>query len=106
MAALGSMKLSRPPQVMAGVRRTMSSDDAVIKEDPEACTVSIDELIVNGWLVKDVRCPGCRGPVVHDTDFDARFCPGCDTWLEGLCHDPECSYCPARPSRPLARALS
>lgn len=31
---------------------------------------------------------------------DVYFCEACDVWLEKVCSDPDCEFCPTRPQRP------
>jgi hypothetical protein len=57
---------------------------------------------IRGWIDEDVLCEKCGAGRVYHMDFDAYFCPGCNLWLEAACDDPSCSYCPGRPTRPLA----
>ena len=66
-------------------------------------TVTIGGLVINGWIDMDKLCPSCGSRTVFDFDCDARFCPSCDSWLEGACNDPSCGYCANRPARPMKR---
>jgi hypothetical protein len=72
-------------------------------EEQDDGKVTIGNIAVRGWIDEENRCSVCGGRSVFDFDFDARFCPSCDTWLEGSCDDPTCGYCAKRPNRPLAR---
>jgi hypothetical protein len=45
-------------------------------------------------------CQVCGGRVRYSEPYDAGFCPRCDRWTEGKCHDPTCEYCSHRPARP------
>lgn len=39
--------------------------------------------------------------LVYYEDFDAYFCAQCNNWTESKCSDPDCTYCPNRPEKPL-----
>jgi len=45
-------------------------------------------------------CDRCVGDLLYCMKHDAYLCPVCDRWTEAPCADPNCDYCPARPSRP------
>ena len=66
--------------------------------------VVVDGLSVPGFLVPETACASCGSQLVHHDTFDARFCPGCNVWLESRCADPTCSFCSARPELPLGRS--
>jgi hypothetical protein len=74
------------------VQVTENSDD----------TVTIRGRKMAGWIDRDRGCPRCDTPVVYSPGFLARFCAGCNRWLERHCEDPECLHCTFRPERPLA----
>lgn len=46
------------------------------------------------------RC-SCGGTVNYSRRYDAHYCEGCNTWLEGKCKDSDCDFCVNRPERPL-----
>ena len=39
--------------------------------------------------------------VNYSKEYDAHYCPMCDTWIEKKCSDVECEYCKNRPEKPL-----
>lgn len=36
-----------------------------------------------------------------NTKYDSYYCSLCNEWLDPKCEDPDCSYCPKRPDRPM-----
>lgn len=46
------------------------------------------------------RCPSCGEKIFYYDKYDATCCMNCDIWLDDACDDPECPYCPKRPSSP------
>jgi hypothetical protein len=50
------------------------------------------------------RCPSCDGAAYLCERYDARYCPACDTWLDGICSaagtEGCMSGCAERPERP------
>jgi hypothetical protein len=65
-------------------------------------TVTIGSRTIAGWVAQDAHCQGCDTPIVFSLAHLARFCPGCNRWLEWHCEEAECLYCTGRPDRPLA----
>ncbi len=46
-------------------------------------------------------CGVCGGSALLYCDaHDGDLCAHCDRWLNGVCGDPACPYCPGRPERP------
>lgn len=43
----------------------------------------------------------CKHEKRYNEEYDAYYCPKCNTWLEDKCHDSECEFCSNRPDRPL-----
>lgn len=39
--------------------------------------------------------------IQYSEEYDAEYSPVRNEWLDSKCDDPECEYCPNRPSRPL-----
>ncbi len=74
-----------------------------IHEDLAHGTVTIDGVCVPGHIDRERTCSACGSARIYHDDFDAYFCPACNTWLEGACSDPACEYCVRRPAHPLAR---
>lgn len=72
-----------------------------IDEDKDACTVTINGTMIDGFI--DESSHSCGARRVYYDDFDAYFCPECNEWLEHVCSDALCSYCSNRPPSPLAR---
>lgn len=71
-----------------------------IEENREAEEVTIDGLVIRGWI-DDAPCATCGSPRIYHEAFDAYFCASCNTWLEDPCGDPNCASCSSRPSAPL-----
>ncbi|MGE7114585.1 hypothetical protein [Lysinibacillus sp. NPDC047702] len=63
--------------------------------------VIIDNFVFDGQVEQDNFCSNCKFNLVYYDDFDAYFCPKCNSWLESKCSDPECKYCFKRPEKPL-----
>jgi hypothetical protein len=61
--------------------------------------VIIDGYEIGGFI--DGYCSVCNFSLVFYEDFDAHFCPNCNTWTESKCNDPDCDYCSNRPENPL-----
>lgn len=64
-------------------------------------TVTIGSLVIDGWIDRDRLCQNCGGRTVFELDFDANFCPSCDSWLDDACADRKCEFCAYRPARPM-----
>jgi hypothetical protein len=73
-----------------------------IIENQSDDTVTVDGRKMAGWIAEDANCVGCKTQVVFSLSHLARFCPGCNSWLDRHCEDAECLYCSGRPARPLA----
>jgi hypothetical protein len=64
-------------------------------------TLMVKGSVIRGFIAEDRCCPKCEGPcVLYSDEYDAYLCPNCNTWLESQCSDPNCGYCPKRPSAP------
>ena len=46
------------------------------------------------------RCDRCGDEVVRSEKHDSYLCKKCDEWLEEVCSDSECDFCPDRPDKP------
>lgn len=42
----------------------------------------------------------CGTKKIRNKRYDAYYCPACDIWLEKVCPDQGCDYCPGRPEKP------
>lgn len=42
----------------------------------------------------------CGNEYEYVERYDAFICRACDKWIEVICLDPECQFCPERPSKP------
>lgn len=51
----------------------------------------------------DKNCKQCGCSVCFNEGFDAFYCPECNIWLENICDDASCFFCPQRPERPLKK---
>ncbi|WP_042473598.1 hypothetical protein [Bacillus ndiopicus] len=64
-----------------------------------------DYIIINGFKfegeISNERCKHCNSQKIRNDQYDAYFCPSCNTWLEEKCSDPYCHYCPQRPDKPI-----
>lgn len=49
------------------------------------------------------NCKHCGCTVCFNEGFDAHYCPECNIWLENICNDPTCFFCPQRPEKPLKK---
>jgi hypothetical protein len=49
-------------------------------------------------------CERCVSDLLYCDVHDAYFCPMCDQWIENVCGDPGCTYCPGRAVKPSACA--
>jgi len=74
-----------------------------VEQNEEVGNVYIDDVIINGWVIKDETCLVCGERIVFDFDNDAKLCPQCNKWLEPQCGDHYCKYCNGRPGKPLNR---
>jgi len=58
----------------------------------------------NAELMFDPRnktgCFKCGNPVDYNFEYDSNYCTTCNSWLESVCNDPNCSSCPGRPKYP------
>lgn len=45
-------------------------------------------------------CERCVSDLLYCDVHDAYFCPICDRWIEDVCGDPGCTYCPGRAMKP------
>ncbi|MCE4048833.1 MULTISPECIES: hypothetical protein [Bacillaceae] len=63
--------------------------------------VIIDGIEIDGSIDMEQHCKKCQHNLVYYEDYDAYFCPSCNEWTEVKCEDPNCSYCPKRPEKPL-----
>ncbi len=70
--------------------------------DTREMLVILDGTRLHGH-VTGASCGRCRGAVILSLDFEATFCPACNTWLELRCQEPGCIHCLSRPARPLVR---
>ncbi|AVK84272.1 hypothetical protein C3943_12180 [Lysinibacillus sp. B2A1] len=70
-----------------------------IKED--GYKVIIDNFVFDGQVEQDNFCTKCKFNLVYYDDFDAYFCPKCNSWIESKCSDSKCKYCFKRPEKPL-----
>ena len=48
----------------------------------------------------DPGCFRCGNPADYNFEFDSNYCATCNAWLEGLCKDRSCIFCPQRPKYP------
>ncbi|AMO33817.1 hypothetical protein J2D69_10340 [Lysinibacillus sphaericus] len=64
--------------------------------------VMIDDFEFYGEMKQD-KCSKCKCNLLYYDDFDAYFCPKCNSWTESTCSDPTCKYCSSRPETPLTR---
>jgi hypothetical protein len=65
-----------------------------------------DKLIISdfefyGHIDQNQSCSDYKCNLIYYEDFDAYFCPQCNNWTESKCSDPDCTYCPNRPEKPL-----
>ena len=63
--------------------------------------VIIDDFEFYGRIEQETYCSKCKFHIIYYADFDAYFCPKCNSWIESACNDPACRYCCDRPERPL-----
>jgi len=42
----------------------------------------------------------CGSPILYNETYDSLYCPECNIWLEKVCEDSECFFCPKRPKFP------
>lgn len=91
---------------LRGIGRADAQNGQLIRivEDEGAGTVTIGAMVVHGGLA-ETACDVCGATTIMDDDFDAKFCPQCDRWLESRCDDPACEYCPTRPEPPMNRRV-
>lgn len=64
--------------------------------------VIIDGFEFYGQIEQNKFCSQCKSNVVYYDDFDAYFCPKCNSWTNSKCSDPHCKYCANRPEKPLS----
>lgn len=63
--------------------------------------VIINGYEIDGFIDKIKHCSECKNSLIYYEDFDAYFCPNCNSWTEDKCKDSSCFYCPNRPEKPL-----
>lgn len=71
-----------------------------VREEPERDLVYIDDVAIDGWL-ENAQCASCGAILVYHERYDGIFCPQCNAWISNRCSDPDCSYCPYMPDRPV-----
>ncbi len=76
------------------------NEHSKIYED-EKSIVHIGNNEIFGFIITDEFCPDCSSEKVYYHDYDAKFCPNCNKWLEKRCNDETCDYCSIRPEKPL-----
>ena len=71
-------------------------------ENEERNTITVAGVEISGFVVEST-CPTCGAELILDFQYDAHLCAECDVWTEPKCADPECGFCPSRPTTPLDR---
>lgn len=56
-----------------------------------------------GQVEEEQFCSTCKFNLVYYDDFDAYFCPQCNSWSESKCSNTNCKYCSSRPEKPLVQ---
>ena len=73
---------------------------------PQPAVVTVSRYVIPGFR-DTTPCTTCGEPRVYHHDYDAYFCPRCNSWLESTClHGGYDDPCRGRPERPLAGCLS
>jgi len=49
---------------------------------------------------EDIGCFVCGTFRSYNVEFDSNYCEPCNSWLEGVCKDARCPFCPTRPKYP------
>ena len=48
----------------------------------------------------EIGCFVCGHFRSYNVEYDSNYCEPCNSWLEGVCNDARCPFCPRRPKYP------
>ena len=48
----------------------------------------------------EIGCFVCGHFRSYNFEYDSNYCEPCNSWLEGVCKDATCPFCPRRPKYP------
>ena len=91
----------------AEIRRSIQTRKSVLLGEPDRISDLLEEA---ADCIESLTCDSikptyeethtCLEYPIYNQKHDANYCPRCDTWLEKVCDDINCSFCKDRPEKP------
>ena len=92
----------------AEIRRSIQTRRSVQNNEPDRISDLLEEAAncIEALTVDSIKptyeeAHTCLGSPKYNQKHDANYCPKCDSWLEKVCDDINCSFCKDRPEKPI-----